>query len=78
MERAFYNRRDFNEDIGLWNVGNVTNMGQMLSGASQFNQDIGQWDVSNVKNMRGMFEGAVSSEGVGLRDGVDPQSRKLV
>jgi hypothetical protein len=24
MERVFYNRRDFNEDIGRWNVGRVT------------------------------------------------------
>jgi hypothetical protein len=30
MERAFYERRDFNEDIGRWNVGNVTNMCGML------------------------------------------------
>jgi hypothetical protein len=25
MEEAFYNRSDFNEDIGRWNVGRVTN-----------------------------------------------------
>jgi surface protein len=48
MARAFFVRRDFNEDISRWNVGNVTDMGSMFHGASQFNQDIGQWDVSKV------------------------------
>jgi surface protein len=55
MDRVFHDRRDFNEDIGQWDVSNVTNMGWM---ASQFNQDIGQWNVRNVTDMGGMFYGA--------------------
>jgi surface protein len=57
MEDAFYERRDFNEDISRWNVGNVTNncMCGMFTDSSRFNQDIGQWDVSNVTDMMGMF-----------------------
>ena len=30
----------FNQDIGNWNVSNVSSMGQV-------NQDIGNWDVMN-------------------------------
>jgi len=44
----------FNQDIGRWNVSNVTNMNSMFHGASSFNQDIGGWDVSNVRVMRVM------------------------
>jgi surface protein len=58
MERAFHDRRYFNEEIGRCNVGRVTNMGLMFYRASQFNQNIGQWDVSRVTNMGGMFFGA--------------------
>jgi surface protein len=55
MMSAFYERSNFNEDIGRWNVSSVTNMGGMFSGASEFNRDIGQWNVSSVTNMGGMF-----------------------
>jgi len=38
----------FNQNIGDWDVSNVTDMRQMFRGATSFNQDIGDWDVSNV------------------------------
>lgn len=50
----------FNQDIGPWAVGNVTNMSFMFNGAALFNQNIGNWDVSNATNMRGMFQSAGS------------------
>ncbi len=46
--------RDFNGDISLWDVSNVTTMRAMFS-YSQFNGDISLWDVSNVTTMRAMF-----------------------
>ena len=48
MHNTFGKSNAFNQDIGNWNVSNVTNMWAMFSGASDFNQDIGNWDVSNV------------------------------
>ena len=45
----------FNQDIGSWDVSNVSDMRVMFSDAEYFNQDIGSWDVSNVTDMGGMF-----------------------
>jgi surface protein len=41
------NPNNFNQDIGAWDVSNVTDMARMFECASSFNQDIGNWDVSN-------------------------------
>ena len=38
----------FNQDIGNWDVSNVTDMGYMFDGAASFNQDLTQWCVSNI------------------------------
>ncbi len=50
----------FNQDIGSWDVGNVTDMSVMFFGASSFNGDISAWDVSNVTTMYFMFGKAES------------------
>jgi surface protein len=50
----------FNQDIGSWNVGRVTQMSQMFCEAISFNQDIGNWDVSNVIYMDSLFDRASS------------------
>ena len=47
--------KGFNQDIGSWDVTNLTNMNNMFANAKSFNQDISNWDVSNVTNMSGMF-----------------------
>jgi len=54
----FYKAYAFNQDIGDWDVSNVTNMEYMFHKAYAFNQDIGDWDVSNVTNMEYMFMNA--------------------
>ena len=57
----FYN--DFNQNIGNWDVSNVTNMSGMFNSESPqylFNQDISYWDVSNVTDMSYMFVGLSS------------------
>ena len=51
----FVYAEDFNQDIGNWQVSNVTNMMEMFALAVAFNQPIGNWDVSSVTNMKYMF-----------------------
>ena len=42
----------FNQDIGDWDVSNVTNMeGICFLDATAFNQDISRWDVRKVTDM---------------------------
>ena len=50
----------FNQDIGNWDVSNVTDMSGMFDSAQYFNQPIGNWDVSNVTDMGYMFNFAYS------------------
>ena len=54
----------FNQDIGAWDVGNVTRLNRMFRGNSAFNNggspSISGWDVSNAITMRLMFDGASS------------------
>lgn len=48
----------FNQNIGEWNTGNVTNMSGMFHSAYAFNQNIGSWNTSNVIDMSYMFTSA--------------------
>ena len=44
----------FDQDISLWDVSNVTNMGHMFEN-SKFSHDISRWDVSKAEYMDYMF-----------------------
>jgi surface protein len=55
MNMMLFNASAFNQNIGSWDVSNVTTMYKMFEGANAFNQPIGSWNVSNVTNMSYMF-----------------------
>jgi len=46
---------NFNGDISMWDVSNVTSMYCMFWGCEHFNCDISKWNVSNVIDMYGTF-----------------------
>jgi surface protein len=41
----FYNATEFNSDLSLWNVSNVSDMRYMFHGATSFNTDISGWPL---------------------------------
>lgn len=56
MSSLFKNVKNFNQDIGLWDVSSVKNMNGMFRGSENLSLDIGLWDVSNVRWMNNMFQ----------------------
>ena len=58
MNVMFQTAEVFNQDIGGWNVNQVTDMSYMFNEAKAFNQNIGSWNVDQVIDMSNMFNGA--------------------
>ena len=56
MSGMFIGVSSFNQAIGVWRVGRVTDMSLMFNSV-EFNQPIGDWDVSSVIDMDSMFDG---------------------
>ena len=53
----------FNQDIGAWDVSNVTDMNYMFRDASSFNGNLSSWNTVSVTNMESMFRDASSFNG---------------
>ena len=67
MGTLFYEARNFNQDIGSWDVSKVTNFSFMFGAiqptstiTSSFNNggspSINNWNVSSASNMSAMFQ----------------------
>ncbi|WP_194775690.1 BspA family leucine-rich repeat surface protein [Pararhodonellum marinum] len=71
MSQLFYNK-NFNEELGTWDVSNVTNMSWMFASGwpnvNPFNQNIGNWDVSSVTDMHYMFNNSNFNQPIGEWD----------
>lgn len=69
LRRLFSHCSAFNQNIGSWNVSNVTNMSQWFHNATAFNQNIGSWNTSSVTNMEYLFASAsVFNQNIGSWD----------
>ena len=60
MFKLFFEKENFNSNIGNWDTSKVNNMSYMFSGANSFNQDISNWNTFRVTNMEEMFSRANS------------------
>lgn len=45
----------FNQDIGAWDVSNVTNISNMFEDAVSFSQDLSKWCVQNISSTPSHF-----------------------
>lgn len=45
----------FNQDIGMWDVSNVTTLNAMFQNQWSFNQDLSRWNTSNVTIFSNVF-----------------------
>ena len=52
--------RNFNQDIGRWDVSAVTNFQSMFNYATEFNQDLSGWNISSATNLTSMFQWATA------------------
>ena len=52
---SLFKDKSFNENIGSWDVSNVTDMSSMFHDNHTFNTDLSRWDVSKVTNMNRTF-----------------------
>ena len=58
FNRVFLNKRNFDADIGDWDMSSAVVTAEMFKGARNFNQDISGWDLSSNKWFWGMFYNA--------------------
>ena len=58
FNRVFYNKKNFNGDIGYWDMSKAVVTSEMFKGAKKFNQDIGGWNMRKNKWYWGMFYNA--------------------
>ena len=56
MSRMFNEANDFNQSIGSWDVGKVTDMYEMFHYARSFNQDLSNWCVYQISSKPVGFE----------------------
>ena len=68
MGGMFWDTSKFDQNIGTWSMGNITNIYGMFDGASNYDQNIEAWDTGNVTIMRGMFDGASKFNKAHIKD----------
>merc|ERR1712194_939091 len=60
MAFLFSGATSFNQPLGAWRTGSVTDMGGMFENATSFDQDLSAWETRKVRRMNAMFKNAAA------------------
>ena len=68
IKQAFFNAKDFNQNINNWDVSSVTNFELVFKNAEDFNQPLNNWDTANATSMKQMFQSSSFNQDISSWD----------
>ncbi len=68
IKQAFFNAKNFNQNINNWDVSSVSNFELVFKNAEDFNQPLNNWDTANATSMKQMFQSSSFNQDISSWD----------